>query len=543
MPSWVPEQVLSVKAQLAAGTALTTAKTSLRFITTVDSLRYQEIGFDITVAGKRTVNCPGTKVYQTIVANSSLGRVSYTPQVFHPASTHFYAFTVSNIPTAAYSTDIRVSPYWITQDGTKAAGVVRTVRVEDGCLVAGSREPITEVFHDPSDEYMSPLEPEKTQAVTLRLRTQRDTVTSAKIQYTNDAGSTWNTVDMAFAGHDSTSYFDYFSGTIPAQSSLFYYRFVCANDAYTVYLDRRLTLTGSAGTYENCWVVNPGYSTPDWSKGALWYSLIPDSFYNGDTSNDRLASVTSWNQDRLGLGDRYGGDLAGVTEKIAHIKSLNADAVYMNPIFRSNQSIGYGQVDYMQVEPAFGNEADLLKMCTQLHENKLKVMMDAVIHFRPGTACIWTTAAAIRWMARQNRRIAPMRVCICPERMGRNTWESGWNGPVINNSSEIAKKLFYTQPDSFLRYYPAHFGIDGWRFDLGGNLTGITADGTVEGSGTIMSHIRPYVKGDNPDTLLVSEYSGDADLLGNSWDSRWNNYFTQCIRQVCRGNLQRICDE
>lgn len=160
----VPEQVLSVKAQLAAGTALTTAKTSLRFITTVDSLRYQEIGFDITVAGKRTVNCPGTKVYQTIVANSSLGRVSYTPQVFHPASTHFYAFTVSNIPTAAYSTDIRVSPYWITQDGTKAAGVVRTVRVEDGCLVAGSREPITEVFHDPSDEYMSPLEPEKTQA-------------------------------------------------------------------------------------------------------------------------------------------------------------------------------------------------------------------------------------------------------------------------------------------------------------------------------------------------------------------------------------------
>lgn len=55
----------------------------------------------------------------------------------------------------------------------------------------------------------------------------------------------------------------------------------------------------------------------------------------------------------------------------------------MNPIFRSNQSIGYGQVDYMQVEPAFGNEADLLKMCTQLHENKLKVMMDAVIHFSP----------------------------------------------------------------------------------------------------------------------------------------------------------------
>ena len=533
----VPEKVLSVKAQLAADTALTTAKTSLRFITTVDSVWYQQIGFDITVAGKRTVNCPGTKVYKTIEAIGSLGSVSYTPEVFHTASAYFYAYTITNIPIGAYSTDIQVSPYWITPDGTKVVGVTRTICVKDGCLVASSKEPITEVFHDPSDEYISPPEPKKTEAVTLRLRTQRDTVTVAKIQYTNNAGTTWNTVNMKFAGHDSTGYYDYFSGTVPAQSGMFYYRFICSNDAYTVYLDRRLKLTAVGSSYENCWVVNPGYSTPDWSKGALWYSLIPDSFYNGDTSNDLLTSVSSRNQDRLGLGDRYGGDLAGITEKIDHIKSLYADAVYMNPIFKSNQSIGYGQVDYMQIEPSFGNAADLLKMCNSLHASKLKVMMDAVIHFSPWDSLYLDNSRRYPLDGESESADSAFAGMYMPGKNGEKYLDSGWNGPVINNSSEIAKKLFYTLPNSFLRYYPAQFGIDGWRFDLGGDLTGVTADGTTEGSGTIMSHIRPYVKGDNPDTLLVSEYSGDADLMGNSWDSRWNNHLLQCMRKYAAGTL------
>ncbi len=536
---FVPEKVLSIKAQVASDTTLTTAKTDLRFITTVDSLKYSEIGFDIAVGGNPAVNCPGTKVYKTILEKDGLGSVSYKPEVFHPCSVYFHAYTIKNIPSTAYSTEIKVSPYWITQDGTKVVGVTRTIQVKDGCLTTDSKDPIVEVFHDPSDEYITPLEPEKTDDIRLRVRTERNHVTSAKIQYTNDNGTTWNTVDMKFDGRDTTGYYDYFIGTIPAQSSLFYYRFLCSNTAYAVYLDRRLTLTATGGSYENCWAVNPGYATPDWSKGALWYSLIPDCFYNGDTSNDLPVSdsnrVNSWNQDRLSLDDKYGGDLAGVTEKIAHIKSLNADAVYMNPIFKSYQNFGYGQVDFMQVDASFGNAADLLKMCTVLHENGLKVMMDAVLTFSPWDSLYLDNSRRYPLDGETESDNSIYAGMYLPGEDGEKYLASGWAGPVINNSSEAAKKLFYTQEDSFLRYYPARFGVDGWRFDCGGAIQGMTADGTKEGSAEIMAKMRSYVKKDNPDTLLISEYSGDADMMGDSWDARWNDYYMKQIRAYAMG--------
>lgn len=537
---FVPEQVLSVKAQMTSKTTLSTKQTDLRFITTVDSLQYKEIGYDITVNNGKTVSCPGTKVYKKILAINGLGSISYQPETFHACSDYFYAYNITNIPQSGYSMDIKVSPYWITKDGTKAIGVVRTMRVKDGCLVESSSAPITEVFHDPSDEYISTVEPQKNESVTVRIRTERDTVTSARVYYKKKDAWFWSYSTMEFDGHDATGYYDYFSGTIPGQDDIFYYQFRCSNKSKTVYLDRNLTLKSSKGSEADCWVINPGYETPDWSKGALWYSLIPDSFYNGDTSNDLTESdvngVNSWNQNRLGLADKYGGDLAGVTEKLEHIKSLSADAVYMNPIFKANQTIGYGQVDFMQIDSSFGTAKDLRNMNTLLHKNGLKVMMDAVLTFVPWDSLYLDKNGRYPLDGAEESESSVYGDLFLTGENSKYV-DSGWAGPTINNSSETAKKLFYTQKDSFLRYYPAQFGIDGWRFDCGGAIQGVTAEGVKESSAQIMAQIRSYLKADNPDLLLISEYSGDDDMMGDSWDGRWNDYYMTKIREYAQGTL------
>lgn len=537
---FVPEKVLTVKAQLKAGTTLGTEKTDIRFITTVDTLRYQEIGYDISFAGGRTRRCSGTEVYKTILGLDGLASVRYTPELFHPCSTYFYAFNIRNIPNTVFSTEITVSPYWITLDGTEITGKVRTLQVKDGCPSSDATSPILEVFHDPANEYISPLEPSTTDNITLRVRTERNNVTEARIEYTNDNGSTWNTAAMSFECVDETGYYDFFVGTIPAQSSLFYYRFVCSNGSYTVYLDRKLTPSVSGSSYTNCWVVNPGYSTPDWSKGALWYSLVPDSFYNGDTSNDVTVSdvykVNSWNNDRLGLTDKYGGDLAGITEKTEYLKSLNVDAVYMNPIFKSNQNLGYGQVDFMQVDSSYGNAETLAKLCDTLEQNQLKVMMDAVLTFSPWDSLYLDSGSRYPLDGAEESESSVYSELYIKGTDSKYE-DSGWNGPTINLSSEIAKSLFYTQAHSFLRYYPEHFGIDGWRFDCGGAMKGVKADGTNVGSAQIMADMRSYLKADNQDILLVSEYSGDEALMGDSWDSRWNDYYSESIRGYANGEI------
>ena len=63
---------------------------------------------------------------------------------------------------------------------------------------------IAELFHDQGSVYMNPLEPEKGEEVTLRLRTKRYNVTRAQIQYTCDNGVKWQTDDREYDGKDES---------------------------------------------------------------------------------------------------------------------------------------------------------------------------------------------------------------------------------------------------------------------------------------------------------------------------------------------------
>ena len=127
---WVTEDVLSVKAQVLADTTAASASTDLRFLTTVDSLDYQNIGFSITINGK--TNSPSsTSVYKSITARNGGAVVAKDPTAFSEASEYFHTYTITNIPSSAFATEIAVTPYWTTLDGTKVTGVARTLTVNE----------------------------------------------------------------------------------------------------------------------------------------------------------------------------------------------------------------------------------------------------------------------------------------------------------------------------------------------------------------------------------------------------------------------------
>ena len=61
---FVPAEIMSVKAQVTKGTTSETVKTDMRLVTTVDSLNYKEVGFDVYFNGATTpVNAKTTTVY------------------------------------------------------------------------------------------------------------------------------------------------------------------------------------------------------------------------------------------------------------------------------------------------------------------------------------------------------------------------------------------------------------------------------------------------------------------------------------------------
>ena len=140
--------------------------------------------------------------------------------------------------------------------------------------------------------------------------------------------------------------------------------------------------------------ITPSYDTPDWAKGAIFYQIYVDRFFNGDRSNDvetdeyiyieeGTVKVTDWSKYPAAMGVRefYGGDIAGIMKKLDYIQKLGVDAIYLNPVFVSPSNHKYDIQDYDYIDPHFGrivkDEGSVLSrnengslICDPVHPNK-----------------------------------------------------------------------------------------------------------------------------------------------------------------------------
>ncbi|MGQ3292305.1 MAG: alpha-amylase family glycosyl hydrolase, partial [Shinella sp.] len=98
----------------------------------------------------------------------------------------------------------------------------------------------------------------------------------------------------------------------------------------------------------------------DWWRGAVIYQIYPRSFQ--DTNGDGI------------------GDLRGITERLAHVASLGADAIWISPFFTSPmKDFGYDVSDYQDVDPIFGVLADFDALIAEAHRLNIRVMIDLVL--------------------------------------------------------------------------------------------------------------------------------------------------------------------
>ncbi len=116
---YVDKNVLTVKAQVNQNT-----NNAIRFVTTVDSLDYKLVGFEIEFGGKMAdrEKTKTTTVYQSLNQFVDGNNTPVSPTVFSPASNFFAAFTVRNVPSDKTSEKFTVRAYWITLDGTAVYG-------------------------------------------------------------------------------------------------------------------------------------------------------------------------------------------------------------------------------------------------------------------------------------------------------------------------------------------------------------------------------------------------------------------------------------
>lgn len=162
----------------------------------------------------------------------------------------------------------------------------------------------------------------------------------------------------------------------------------------------------------------PIFSVPEWAREAIIYQIFPDRFRNGDPGNDPDFSedyyadcrtpppkgellpphreyfhlVEDW-KDIASLKQSpwleegkpdwwsfYGGDLAGVRQKLPYLVDLGINLIYFNPLWQARSSHKYDAADFKKVDPHFGSAGELQALVKEAREAGIRVILDVAFN-------------------------------------------------------------------------------------------------------------------------------------------------------------------
>ena len=425
------------------------------------------------------------------------------------------------------------------------------------------------VYSDGTKMFRNPPEPGANKTVTLRIRVGRNSVSSVKLV---SDGYSYN---MDYEYSDVEEIFDYYSIKIRLNDEPFYYHFELKTGMGMVIYDRTGVRDEVIRDYE--FLITPGFSTPNWSKGAVIYQIYVDRFCNGDPTNDVLTGeynyigdhvkhVENWDRypEKLDVRDFYGGDLAGVISKIGYLKDLGVEAIYLNPIFVSPSNHKYDAQDYDNIDPHYGiikqRRGDVLiegdhdnrhatsyidavtdetnreltdklfiELVGKCHENNIKVILDGVFN-HCGSFNKWLDREGI-YSENEGYPDGAYKSADSPYRSyfgfsDENAWPDngsydGWWGndtlPKLNY--EGSKELYDYIMGIAEKWVSPPYNCDGWRLDVAADL-----GHSPEFNHRFWADFRKHVKTANPNAIILAEHYGNARewLNGDQWDTTMN---------------------
>ena len=427
----------------------------------------------------------------------------------------------------------------------------------------------TALFCDGTEGYVYPPEPKESELVTFRFRTAKDDVDRVGLVTSADT--------YVMEIECTQGEFDYYTFETRLGEEPFRYCFEVQSGTEKYYYGR-CGISREILEYYN-FVVVPGFSTPDWAKGAVMYQIFTDRFYNGDKSNDVETNeyyyigdysqrVTNWDKYPANMGVRefYGGDLQGVMDKLDYLQDLGVEVVYFNPLFVSPSNHKYDIQDYDYIDPHYGKIVDdggevlpngvtdnsqatkykkrttglknleasnelFIKLVEELHRRGMKVILDGVFNH---------CGSFNKWMDRERiyegeedyepgayvSADSPYRSYFRFFKEGPENWPyngnyDGWWGhdtlPKLNyeDSVKLENYILYIGR----KWVSPPYNVDGWRLDVAADL-----GRSNEYNHEFWQKFRRAVKDANPNALILAEHYGDPSdwLKGDEWDTVMN---------------------
>lgn len=122
---FVDSDILHVKCQLPTGTTIS-SDADLRIITSVDSLAYRAVGFEVFIGNELEGRYTASNVHSALTATVGGKQETYEPGIFSGLSNYFRFVKLDNISQDVFEETFTIVPMWKTKDGTTVKGIEKT---------------------------------------------------------------------------------------------------------------------------------------------------------------------------------------------------------------------------------------------------------------------------------------------------------------------------------------------------------------------------------------------------------------------------------
>ena len=425
------------------------------------------------------------------------------------------------------------------------------------------------LFSDGTGNFVVPAEPKEYDTVTIRFRTAKNDVTFVRMMVDGEP--------FIMRRAYTKGEFDYYELIWKLGLEPLHYCFEVNAGSEVCYYNRCGVSDRIIDEY--AFAIVPGFSTPDWAKGAVMYQIYVDRFYNGDTTNDvedneyiyiaePCTCVNDWEKcpAYMGVREFYGGDLQGVLDKLDYLQDLGVEVIYFNPLFVSPSNHKYDIQDYDYIDPHFGKivndggdvlpkgEKDnslatkykqrvtdienleasnklFIQLVEEMHRRGMKVILDGVFN-HCGSFNKWLDRERLyegtqgyeqgAFISSQSPYHSFFKFREdTPEKWPYNESYEGWWGhntlPKLNY--EDSTKLEEYILSIAKKWVSSPYNIDGWRLDVAADL-----GHSEEYNHEFWKKFRKAVKESNPDAIILAEHYGNPRewLKGDEWDTVMN---------------------
>lgn len=258
------------------------------------------------------------------------------------------------------------------------------------------------------------------------------------------------------------------------------------------------------------------FSAPNWVKDTIWYQIFPERFANGKKELNP-SGTKEWGSEAPAYNNFFGGDFPGVIQHLDYLEELGVTGIYFTPIFKAISNHKYDTVDYLEIDPQFGDKKDFKKLVSECHKRGIRVIIDAVFNhssdqFPPFKDVIahGEESKYKEWFyihkdgSIQNNNIV------------YDTFGFEPTMPKLNLSNKEVSNYFL----EIARYWTKEFNIDGWRLDV-----------ASEADPLFWQSFRNEVKSINPEAYILGEIWHDSLpwLKGDKFDAVMNYPYTYAV--------------